>query len=95
MYSPQALWTAVHEKLPVLFAVVNNRQYLILKRNLPAGKTYPGLDLDEPPVDFVALAKSMGVTGTLVEKANDIGDAARDAWASGEPRLIDLPISAP
>ena len=34
MYSPQALWTAAHEQLPVVFAVVNNRQYLILKNYL-------------------------------------------------------------
>ncbi|MBV8693632.1 MAG: thiamine pyrophosphate-binding protein, partial [Actinobacteria bacterium] len=34
MYSPQALWTAAREQLPVVFAVVNNRQYLILKNNL-------------------------------------------------------------
>ncbi|HZN14576.1 MAG TPA: thiamine pyrophosphate-binding protein [Acidimicrobiales bacterium] len=95
MYSPQALWTAAHEQLPVLFAVVNNRQYLILKRNLPPGKAYPGLDLDAPPVDFVALAESMGVGATLVEKADDVADAARAAWDSGEPRLLELPISAP
>ena len=31
MYSPQALWTAAAEQLPVVFAVVNNRQYKILK----------------------------------------------------------------
>ena len=31
MYSPQALWTAAAEGLPVVFAVVNNRQYKILK----------------------------------------------------------------
>jgi benzoylformate decarboxylase len=31
LYSPQALWTAAHEKLPVTFVVVNNREYNILK----------------------------------------------------------------
>ena len=31
MYSPQALWTAARERLPVLFAVVNNQQYAIIK----------------------------------------------------------------
>jgi benzoylformate decarboxylase len=95
MYSPQALWTAAHENLPVLFAVVNNRQYLILKRNLKPGKDYPGLDLDEPPVDFVALAQSMGVAATNVEKADDVTDAAQAAWASGKPHLLELPIAAP
>src|SRR5213075_2609322 len=38
LYSPQALWTAAHERLPVVFAVVNNRQYLILKTNLGSMK---------------------------------------------------------
>ena len=95
MYSPQALWTAAHERLPVVFAVVNNRQYLILKRNLPPpeGRVYPGLDLDEPPVDFVALARSMGVPATLVEKAGDVSDAVQSAWRGGGPHLRELPIA--
>src|SRR5215472_11880896 len=33
MYSPQALWTAAHERLPVVFAVIDNREYGILKRS--------------------------------------------------------------
>jgi benzoylformate decarboxylase len=94
MYSPQALWTAAHENLPVLFAVVNNRQYLILKRNLKPGKQYPGLDLDEPPVDFVQLARSMGVAATQVEKSSDVAAAAEAAWGNG-PQLIELPIAVP
>jgi benzoylformate decarboxylase len=32
LYSPQALWTAAHERLPVTFVVINNREYNILKR---------------------------------------------------------------
>lgn len=101
MYSPQALWTAVAQDLPVVFAVVNNRQYLILKNYLRGmkGETvrtgrYVGMDLDEPPVDFVALARSMGVDGTLVEKAGDVGGALEAAMASGRPHLLELPISA-
>jgi benzoylformate decarboxylase len=89
------LWTAAHENLPVVFTVVNNRQYLILKRNLKPGKDYPGLDLDEPPVDFVALARSMGVEATLAEKASDAADAVRAAWESGRPHLVEIPIAVP
>ena len=99
MYSPQALWTAAHEELPVVFAVVNNRQYLILKQVLRRmkGETvrtgrYVAMDLDEPPVDFVGLAHSMGVEATLVEKAADVGDAVRAALAAGGPHLLELPI---
>jgi benzoylformate decarboxylase len=101
MYSPQALWTAAHEGLPIVFAVVNNRQYLILKGYLKgmggdAARTgnLVAMDLDEPPVDYVALARSMGVDATLVESARDVGAAVRGALASGRPHLLELPIAA-
>ena len=102
MYSPQALWTAARGRLPVVFAVVNNRQYLILKNALRTmdGDTvatgrFVGMDIVDPPVDFVALARSMGVPATLVDKTGDIGDAVRTAWDTGGPHLLELPISAP
>jgi benzoylformate decarboxylase len=85
-----------------VFCVVNNRQYLILKNALRqrggptvANDRYVGMDLADPPVDFVALAQSMGVDASLVEKAGDVGDALRSALESGRPHLLELPISAP
>ena len=102
MYSPQALWTAAHEHLPVVFAVVNNRQYLILKnilRGMGGDSTRHGkfvaMDIVDPPVDYLALAQSMGVDATLVEKAHDVGDAVRAAFESERPHLLELPIAAP
>jgi benzoylformate decarboxylase len=102
MYSPQALWTAAHEQLPVVFAVVNNRQYLILKgylrgmgRDSVKADRMVAMDIDEPPVDFVGLARSMGVDAMLVEKAADVGDAVSSALDSGRPHLLELPIAAP
>jgi benzoylformate decarboxylase len=101
MYSPQALWTAVAEGLPVVFAVVNNRQYKILKgylrgmggASVRTGR-FVGMDLDEPPIDFPALARSMGVDATVVESAGDVGDALRAAMATGRPHVLELPIRA-
>jgi benzoylformate decarboxylase len=102
MYSPQSLWTAARERLPVVFAVLVNRQYLILKSNLRAMKgetvrtgTYVAMDLVDPPLDYVALATSMGVPATRVESAADTGDAVHAALASGSPHLLEIPISAP
>lgn len=102
MYSPQALWTAAHEQLPVVFAVVNNRQYLILKSYLRSMKgdtvrtgRFVAMDLTDPPVDYVGLARSMGVDATLVESAGDVGDAVQAALDSGRPHLLELPIAAP
>jgi benzoylformate decarboxylase len=99
MYSPQALWTAASEGLPVVFAVVNNRQYKILKGYLQgmggaAARTgrFIGMDLDDPPVDFLALARSMAVDATGVEHAGDIGDAVKAALDAGRPHLLELRI---
>jgi benzoylformate decarboxylase len=101
MYSPQALWTAAAENLPVIFAVVNNRQYLILKNYLQGmqgssvrNDRFIAMDLADPPVDYVALAASMGVSGTLVEKAADVSDAVQAALDAGGPHLLELPIAA-
>jgi benzoylformate decarboxylase len=101
MYSPQALWTAANQRLPVVFAVVNNRQYLILKNYLRGMKAetvrtgrFVAMDIDEPPVDFVSLARSMGVEATLIDKAADIGDALQAALAGGRPHLLELPIAS-
>ena len=54
----------------------------------------PPAVVDEPPVDFCALARSMGVEATLVEKAPDVGDAVRQALSSGAPHLLELPIAS-
>ncbi|MET0903761.1 MAG: thiamine pyrophosphate-dependent enzyme, partial [Acidimicrobiales bacterium] len=101
MYSPQALWTAASEGLPVVFAVVNNRQYKILKGYLQAmggaaARTgrFIGMDLDDPPVDFLALARSMAVDATAVEHAGDVGDAVKAALDAGRPHLLELRIRA-
>jgi benzoylformate decarboxylase len=102
MYAPQALWSAANLNVPVVFAVVNNRQYLILKNNLRqmggdsvSRGRFVAMDIERPAVDYVALAGSMGVDALLVEKAADVGDAVRSALDSGRPHLIELPISAP
>jgi benzoylformate decarboxylase len=100
MYAIQSLWTAAHAGIPVVFAVLNNRQYKILKDNLATsgGKTaqtgtYVAMDLDDPPVDYVGLAQAMGLDATLVEKAADVADAVSAAFESGKPTLLELPIS--
>ncbi|MDQ3944819.1 MAG: thiamine pyrophosphate-dependent enzyme, partial [Actinomycetota bacterium] len=102
MYTIQALWTAAHARIPVVVAVVNNRQYAILKLNLAASggrsaaeETFVGMDLDSPPIDYVGLARSMGVEAHLVEKPDDVIDATRAAFAAGAPVLLELPISPP
>lgn len=99
MYAIQSLWTAAHSDIPVVFAVVNNRQYKILKDNLTgqmgksaASGNFVAMDLDDPPIDYVSLAHGMGLQAALVEKAADVTDAVRTAFESGKPWLLELPI---
>ena len=36
MYSIQALWTAAHHDLPIVFVILANREYRVLKHNIDA-----------------------------------------------------------
>ena len=94
------MWTAAREGLPLLFAVLVNREYRILKDNLRASDSesartgsFVGLDLGQPDVDFVAVARGFGVDATPVEKAGDVGDAVRLALDSGRPHLLELTVA--
>jgi benzoylformate decarboxylase len=102
MYSPQALWTAAHHRLPVLFAVMDNRGYAILRDTLegwqgPSARTgtFVATELDDPPLDFLALAASMGVAATSLGSTAELTEVAATAAASGLPHLLHIPIPAP
>src|SRR5437660_6442339 len=99
MYTNQALWTAARESLAVVYVIFNNTSYRILKQRTKALKgfsaeddRYVAMDLDRPLIDFVGLARSLGVSGTRVEKSSDIGPAVEKALASGGPYLVDVRI---
>ena len=101
MYSIQALWTAAHHDLPIVFVIMANREYRVLKHNLDiyrqrfgalSNQGYPQMDLGGPVLGFVDMARGMGVGGSLVTKAGALADAVRRAFASGKPHLIEVVI---
>jgi benzoylformate decarboxylase len=101
MYSIQALWTAAHHKLAIVFVVLANREYRILKHNVDvwrqnfeAGTQHPyqNMDLFGPALDFVHLAEGMGLEGIRVEKADDIATAVANAVAANKPYLVEIAI---
>ncbi|WHO82761.1 thiamine pyrophosphate-binding protein [Rhizobium leguminosarum] len=102
MYSPQALWTAAHEELPVTFVVMNNREYNVLKKFMRSqtdyssvrSNRYLAMDLQNPAIDYVALAASMGVSARRIEKAIDVAPAIEAGIKSGKTNLIEIVISA-
>jgi benzoylformate decarboxylase len=99
MYTCQALWTAAHYRVGAVIVVLNNASYRILKQRIHAMKglaaqadRYVGMDLDDPAVDFVGLAGSLGVPAERVERAADLGGALRRALAGPGPALIDVSL---
>lgn len=100
-YGIQGLWTAAKYQIPVTFLLCNNAQYRILKDgsrmlglpNAAAGK-HLGMDLNEPTIDFVALAKAYGVDAVRITEPDELGDAVRESLSSDKPKLIDVPLAA-
>jgi benzoylformate decarboxylase len=98
-YVPQSLWTLAHHDIPATIVVLNNGGYYILKSQLLGMNQkavkfdkWPGMDIKEPAVDFMALAKAFGVPSERVEKGSEITSAVRKAMGSGGPFLVEVPI---
>ena len=95
MYTVQALWTQAREALDVVTIVYANRSYAILKhelRNVQAESGETALDmmeLDRPELDWVALARGMGVDAVRAETVLAFDAALERALASPGPHLIE------
>jgi acetolactate synthase I/II/III large subunit len=97
MYTLQSLWTQAREGLNVVTIVFANRIYQILRGEFDGvGAGEPGqraldmLRIDRPTLDFVSLAKGMGVPGRAVDNVDDFVKALADAVAEPGPRLIEV-----
>ena len=101
MYSIQALWTAAHHNLPIVFVILANREYRVLKHNLDlyrqrfdaaSSKPYPHMDLGTPALGFVEMAAGMGVPAVRVSDPDAIAAAVSEAFAARAPRLVEIVI---
>ena len=101
MYSIQALWTAAHHDLAVVFVILNNREYRILKHNMDTyrqrfgakpDRAYPNMDLVAPDLGFVDLARGMGVEAMRVATPGELRPALDKALGAGRPFLLDVAI---
>src|SRR5207244_660151 len=85
MYTLQSLWTQVREGLDVTTVIFNNRSYAILNLELSRvgartdGNAADLFDISRPPLDFVSLARGMGVEGTRAESADELVTALERA----------------
>jgi benzoylformate decarboxylase len=97
MYAIQALWTAAHLELPITFVIANNRAYQIIKERLVTMRgtdRFLGMDFKKPKLDFVALARGMGVDAKRIDTPTALSDALKEAISSGLPSLLDVVIDS-
>jgi len=99
LYTIQGLWTAAREKLTMVFVIINNYSYRILKQRTNAMKAlaaqtdnYVGMDLDQPRVDFLSVARGLGLTAHKAHTLADFGDLLRQALVAEGPILIDVEV---
>src|SRR2546430_3370884 len=100
MYTCQALWTAARYKVGVVFVIFNNTSYRILKQRVFAQRgyaaqldTYVGMELNNPEIDYIGLAKSLGVQAAHAASLHDATDLIAKGLAGNSPMLINVAIA--
>ena len=91
-YSIQCLYTAAQHKLPVVFVVVRNGEYGVLKdfAVLEEAPNAPGLDL--PRLDIPAIAKGFGCQAVVAKSKAEVREAFVAALGADSPTVITIPV---
>jgi len=99
MYTLQSLWSMAREQSDVLIIILNNRSYAILNVELarvgarqPTQKTLSLFDLSRPDLDWLDLAKGMGVPATRATSAEEFHAQLGIAVSSKGPHLIEAMV---
>ena len=100
MYGIQGLWSAARYNIPVTFVICNNACYQILKigakgielPNALDGR-YEGLDIRAPEIDYVSLAKSLGVEAHRITEPDELSERVSESLGANKLQLFDVPIT--
>ena len=99
MYTCQGLWTAAHYQIDAVFVILNNTSYRILKQRLHAMRglaeqadSYVGMELIDPKIDFVGLARSLGIKAERARTRSRYTDLLKSALNGGGAMLIDVEL---
>jgi benzoylformate decarboxylase len=92
-YSIQAIYTAAQHKLPIIFVVMRNGEYSILKSFAVLEQTpgVPGLDL--PGLDIASLAVGFGLRAVNVDTTEKLAAEFTAALEADGPTVIVVPTS--
>ncbi|MER6088064.1 acetolactate synthase large subunit [Streptomyces bluensis] len=99
MHTPQALWTMAREELDVTVVVFDNRSYSALGLELMSTGADPDgeraadlLELSRPDLDFVGLARALGVPAEQATTAEEFTALLNRALAEPGPYLVDCDV---
>ena len=99
MYTVQSLWTMARENLDITILIFANRTYEILRGELvnvgvqnPGPKAIDMLTLDRPYIDWVNVAKGMGVEGIKVNNCENLLKVLDVGIRKDGPFLIEIII---
>ena len=99
LYTIQAWWTMAREGLDVTTVILNNHSYAVLNMELDrVGAEAPGprardmLDLGRPDLDFVRLARGMGLHAARAETAEEFADELASALATPGPSVVEAVV---
>lgn len=99
MYTAQALWTMAREGLKVTTVIFANRAYSVLKREFsylgvgdPGPRARDLFEIGHPDIDWVFLAKGMGVPGRRVTTLECFAEALKEGFSSDGPSLIEVEL---
>ena len=97
MYTVQSLWTMVREDTDITVVLLNNSSYAILNIEMqrvgvdnPSEKAKSLLDLSNPTIDWVSLARGMGMQAIKVDTVEAFDAAMAEAMSNKGPRLIEV-----
>ena len=91
-YAIQAFWNAAKERSNILFVVLRNKEYNILKSygTYLDAKGVPALDITG--IDTVMLAKGYGCDGKTVSNPHDLEDAIKEGLAYDGPFVLQVEV---
>jgi acetolactate synthase-1/2/3 large subunit len=94
-FNIQELDTMMRHKLPIVTVVLNNAEWGMSRnaQNLLYGKNREVI-VALQDTHYETVAQGFGIKGVRVDRYEDIAPVVKEAFASGEPRLINLIIDA-
>ena len=92
-YAITGFWTAAAYDVPVVFLVLRNEEYSILKwfAQIEEVQGAPGLDL--PALEVARVAEAYGVSSKKVSGRDELHASLESAIGSSQPELVEVPVA--